>query len=51
MKRLVVYLNSERVGLLSDTEEPSFAYAPEWLATGPDYPLSRQLPLRAEPFS
>lgn len=51
MKRLVVYLNGVRVGLLSDTEEPAFAYDPDWLATGPGYPLSRQLPLQVEPFS
>jgi len=51
MKRLIVYLNGVRVGLLSDTEEPTFAYDPDWLATGPGYPLSRQLPLDAETFS
>ena len=51
MKRLVVYLNGVRVALLSDTEDPTFAYDPDWLATGPTYPLSRQLPLRTEPFS
>ena len=51
MKRLVVYLNGVRVGLLSDAEEPAFAYDPDWLATGPGYPLSRQLPLQGEPFS
>jgi serine/threonine-protein kinase HipA len=51
MKRLVVCLNGVRVGLLSDSDELTFVYEPEWLATGPGYPLSRQLPLQAEPFS
>jgi len=51
MKRLVVYLNGVRVGLLSDADEPVFAYDPDWLATGPGYPLSRQLPLQTEPVS
>lgn len=50
MKRLIVYLNGVRVGLLSDGDEPAFAYDPDWLATDPRYPLSRQLPLTAEPF-
>jgi len=27
MKRLIVYLNGVRVGLLSDAEEPVFAYS------------------------
>jgi HipA-like protein len=51
MKRLVVYLNGVRVGLLSDADEPVFAYDPDWLATDSGYPLSRQLPLQAEPVS
>lgn len=51
MKRLIVYLNGVRVGLLSDAEESVFVYDPDWLSSGPGYPLSRQLPLRAEPFS
>lgn len=50
MRRLVVYLKGVRVGLLSDTEEPAFAYDADWLATGPGYPLSRQLPLKTGPF-
>jgi len=49
MKRLVVYLNGVRVGVLSDAEEPAFAYDADWLATGPGFPLSRLLPLRKEP--
>ncbi len=51
MKRLVVYLNGVRVGFLSDAEAPTFVYDPEWLATGPGYALSRQLPLQVGPFS
>ena len=51
MKRLVVYLNGIRVGLLSDAEEPTFAYDLGWLTTGPGHPLSRQLPLQTGPFS
>jgi serine/threonine-protein kinase HipA len=50
MKRLVVYLNGVRVGLLSDADEPVFAYDPDWLATNSGYPLSRQLPSRRNPF-
>ena len=51
MKRLVVYLNGVRVGVLSDAEEPAFAYDADWLATGPGFPLSRLLPLKKETFS
>lgn len=51
MKRLVVYLNGVRVGILSDTEEPAFTYDLDWLASAPNHPLSRQLPLQKEPFS
>ena len=51
MKRLVVYLNGVRVGVLSDDEEPAFAYDADWLAKGQGFPLSRQLPLKKEPFS
>lgn len=51
MKRLVVYLNGARVGLLSDDDIPTFVYAPDWLSSGPGYPLSRQLPLQAAAFS
>ena len=51
MRRLVVYLNGVRVGLLSDDQEPAFAYDEDWLATGPDHPLSRQLPLHTGPFA
>ncbi len=51
MRRLVVYLNGVRVGILSDTEDPTFVYDPDWLAAGPGYPLSRQLPLQVGVFS
>ena len=51
MKRLHVYLNNVKVGLLSDAEPLTFTYDPDWLATGPGYPLSRQLPLKTEPMS
>lgn len=51
MNRLAVYLNGVRVGFLADGDEPVFGYDPGWLASGPDYSLSRQLPLQAEPFS
>lgn len=50
MKRLAVYLNGARVGVLADGEEPVFVYDPGWLAGGMAQPLSRQLPLQAGPF-
>ena len=51
MKRLVVYLNRVRVGLLSDDDNPVFVYDSDWLSSNPGHPLSRQLPLQIEPFS
>jgi serine/threonine-protein kinase HipA len=51
MKRLAVYLKDERVGVLTDSDEPVFAYDSEWLKGGAPCPLSRQLPLQSEPFS
>ena len=51
MKRLVVYLNGRRVGILTDADEPVFAYDAGWLAGDGSYPLCRQLPLRSEAFS
>ncbi|MEO8616780.1 MAG: type II toxin-antitoxin system HipA family toxin [Luteolibacter sp.] len=51
MKHLTVYLNAARVGVLTDGDEPGFAYDAGWLAGGTALPLSRQLPLRSEPFS
>jgi len=51
MKRLTVYLHTERVGVLTDGDEPGFTYDAGWLAGNTLLPLSRQLPLRSEPFS
>ena len=51
MKRLAVYLNEDRVGVLTDGDGPVFAYDAGWLAGGASYPLSRRLPLQSEPFS
>ena len=51
MKRLAVYLNGERVGMLGDADEPVFTYEAGWLASAFAYPLSRQLPLRGDEFS
>jgi serine/threonine-protein kinase HipA len=51
MKRLVVYLNGRRVGILTDADEPVFAYEAEWLTGDGAYPLSRQLPLCSEAYS
>jgi|GEM_PF-3371622 len=48
MKRLTVYLNAERVGVLTDGDEPGFTYDAGWLAGNTALPLSRQLPLRGE---
>jgi len=50
MKRLIVYLNAERVGVLTDDDEPGFTYDAGWLAGTTALPLSRQLPLRGEAF-
>ncbi|MBU0718619.1 MAG: type II toxin-antitoxin system HipA family toxin [Planctomycetes bacterium] len=52
MKRLIVYLNRDAVGAL--TQDASgllgFRYSPEWLRQPGAIPLSRSLPLRGEPF-
>jgi len=52
MKRLIVYLNGERVGSL--TEDGSglieFRYAPEWTGRSDAIPLSRSLPLQGGTF-
>ena len=52
MKRLTVYLNGERIGALDEDDSGllEFRYAPEWTARSDAIPLSRSLPLRAEPF-
>jgi serine/threonine-protein kinase HipA len=51
MNRLAVYLNRERVGTLTDSDEPGFVYDAAWLAQPASIPLSRQLPLREGGFS
>jgi len=51
MKRLAVYLNGVRVGMLTDADEPVFTYDAGWLSDAAAYPLSRQLPLRSDAFS
>ncbi len=52
MKRLIVYLNRNAVGTL--TQDASgllgFRYSPEWLREPGTIPLSRSLPLRDEAF-
>ncbi|MEI8039128.1 MAG: type II toxin-antitoxin system HipA family toxin [Verrucomicrobiota bacterium] len=51
MKRLAVYLDGGRVGILADSDEPVFVYDAAWLAGGTPQPLSRQLPLQSDPFT
>ena len=51
MSSLTVYLNTERVGVLEDSDPPSFVYDAGWLTRPHPYPLSRQLPLQPEPFA
>ena len=52
MKRLAVYLHSERVGALDEDDSGllEFRYAPEWTGRPDAIPLSRSLPLQSEPF-
>ncbi|MDY0001540.1 MAG: type II toxin-antitoxin system HipA family toxin [Polyangia bacterium] len=52
MRRLVVYLNGERVGELAEDESGllEFSYAPEWTSRPDAMPLSRSLPLTGEPY-
>jgi serine/threonine-protein kinase HipA len=52
MKRLKVYLNGERVGVLDvdDNGLLEFCYAHEWTSRSDAVPLSRTLPLQSEPF-
>jgi serine/threonine-protein kinase HipA len=51
MNSLVVHLNGKRVGVLDDDgQRLIFRYNDAWLADGDALPLSRQLPLQAEPF-
>jgi serine/threonine-protein kinase HipA len=52
MKRLIVYLNGERAGILDEDDSGllEFRYAPEWTGRLDAIPLSRSLPLQDEPF-
>ncbi len=52
MKRLLVYLNRDAVGTLTQDANGllGFCYDPEWLRNPVAMPLSRSLPLREEPF-
>ncbi len=52
MKRLIVYLNRDTVGMLTQDDSGllGFHYEPEWLQKSDARPLSRSLPLRKEPF-
>jgi len=52
MKRLIVYLNREPVGILDQDDSGllRFHYGPEWLKRPDAAPLSRSLPLQSEPF-
>lgn len=53
MNPLHVSLHGFAVGVLSQDEEglQTFVYDPEWIASASAVPLSRQLPLRLEPFT
>jgi serine/threonine-protein kinase HipA len=52
MKRLIVYLNGEKVGILDEDDSGllEFQYSPEWTDRPDAIPLSRSLPLQSEPF-
>ena len=52
MKRLIVYMNGDRVGALDEDDSGllEFRYAPEWTGRSDAMPLSRSLPLQSEPF-
>jgi serine/threonine-protein kinase HipA len=52
MKRLIVYLNGERVGTLDEDDSGllEFRYGQEWTGRQNATPLSRSLPLQREPF-
>lgn len=53
MNPLHVSLHGLAVGLLSQDEDGPqiFVYDPKWMASASAVPLSRQLPLRSEPFT
>jgi serine/threonine-protein kinase HipA len=52
MKRLIVYLNGEKVGTLEQDNSglDEFRYSQEWLQKTDALPLSRALPLQADVF-
>jgi serine/threonine-protein kinase HipA len=50
MNRLAVHLNGVRVGLLTGEDRWIFAYDPQWVADETAPPLSRQFPIRSEPY-
>lgn len=52
MSKLVVYLYEDRVGELEQDDSGllRFTYVPEWLSKAGAIPLSRTLPLAAEPY-
>ncbi len=52
MKRLIVYLNGERVGVLNEDDSGllNLRYALQWTGRPDAMPLSRSLPLQGEPF-
>ncbi|MCX8496293.1 MAG: type II toxin-antitoxin system HipA family toxin [Akkermansiaceae bacterium] len=51
MNPLIVHLHGKRVGMLGDDgQQLVFQYGEAWLADTGALPLSRQLPLQAEPF-
>lgn len=52
MKRLIVYLNGEQVGILDEDDNGllEFQYSPEWMSRVDAIPLSRSLPFQIEPF-
>jgi len=51
MKPLIVHLHGKRAGVLTDDDQRLvFRYDEAWLTDAGALPLSRQLPLQAEPF-
>jgi serine/threonine-protein kinase HipA len=52
VKRLIVYLNGERVGALDENGSGllEFCYDSEWADRSDAIPLSRSMPLQAKPF-
>jgi len=52
MKRLMVYWNDSLVGMLDQNKSGllAFRYGEEWLDRPDALPISRSLPLQADPF-